>query len=115
MYTLLKTDLNHFLFHSETEFVNTHGDELIQRVSSVMAIADSLKSKHMITNEMWRKINAAEPQQKMRLLLEALDSGGASVKAEFYKLLKENEPFLVDDLESGHSGSSPHAESKLEA
>ncbi|XP_039550696.1 NACHT, LRR and PYD domains-containing protein 1 homolog isoform X1 [Pimephales promelas] len=100
---------------SETEFVNTHGDELIQRVSSVMAIADSLKSKHMITNEMWRKINAAEPQQKMRLLLEALDSGGASVKAEFYKLLKENEPFLVDDLESGHSGSSPHAESKLEA
>ncbi|ROI24869.1 Apoptosis-associated speck-like protein containing a CARD, partial [Anabarilius grahami] len=92
----------------ETEFVNTHGDELIQRVSSVMAIADSLKSKNMITSEIWGKIKAAEPkQQKMRDLLEALDSGGDSVKAEFYRLLKENEPLLVDKLDSGPSKSSP--------
>ncbi|KAK7163544.1 hypothetical protein R3I93_007561 [Phoxinus phoxinus] len=92
----------------ETEFVDTHGDELIQRVSSVMPIADSLKCKKMITGEMWSKIKTAEPKtQKMRLLLDALDSGGASVKAEVYKLLKENEPFLVADLESGPSGPSP--------
>ncbi|XP_077078481.1 NACHT, LRR and PYD domains-containing protein 1 homolog [Siphateles boraxobius] len=92
----------------ETEFVKTHEDELIQRVSSVMAIADSLKSKKMITGEMWIKIKTAEPQpRKMRDLLEALDSGGASVKAEFYKLLKDNEPYLVNDLESGPSGPSP--------
>ncbi|XDV27921.1 hypothetical protein PO909_031362 [Leuciscus waleckii] len=92
----------------ETEFVNTHGDELIQRVSSVMPIADNLKSKKMITGETWRTIKAVEPQpQKMRLLLDALDSGGDSVKAEFYRLLKENEPYLVDDLESEPSGPSP--------
>ncbi|XP_051718827.1 NACHT, LRR and PYD domains-containing protein 1 homolog isoform X12 [Ctenopharyngodon idella] len=102
----------------ETEFVNTHGDKLIQRVSSVMAIADSLKSKNMITSEIWGKIKAAEPkQQKMRVLLEALDSGGDSVKAEFYRRLKENEPHLVDELESGPSRSSsryylPHSTSR---
>ncbi|XP_051718743.1 NACHT, LRR and PYD domains-containing protein 1 homolog isoform X4 [Ctenopharyngodon idella] len=92
----------------EIEFVNTHGDKLIQRVSSVMAIADSLKSKNMITSEIWGKIKAAEPQQqKMRVLLEALDSGGDSVKAEFFRLLKENEPHLVEELESGPSRLSP--------
>lgn len=85
--------------------MNTLEDKLIQRVSSVMPIADSLKSKNMITREMWRTIKTAEPQpKKMRLLFEALDSGGASVKAEFYRLLKENEPYLVDELESGPSG-----------
>ncbi|XP_048018723.1 NACHT, LRR and PYD domains-containing protein 1 homolog isoform X2 [Megalobrama amblycephala] len=92
----------------EIEFVNTHGGKLIQRVSSVMPIADSLKSKNMITSEIWGKIKAAEPkQQKMRDLLEALDSGGDSVKAEFYRLLKENEPHLVDELEPGPSRPSP--------
>ncbi|CAM4588725.1 unnamed protein product [Leuciscus chuanchicus] len=92
----------------EPEIVNAHGDELIQRVSSVMPIADNLKSKRMITGETWRTIKAVEPQpQKMRLWLDALDSGGDSVNAEFYRLLKENEPYLVDDLESGPSGPSP--------
>ncbi|KAK2900600.1 hypothetical protein Q8A67_008715 [Cirrhinus molitorella] len=37
----------------ETEFVNTHGDKLIKRALSGMAVADSLKSKNMITREMW--------------------------------------------------------------
>ncbi|KAK2900603.1 hypothetical protein Q8A67_008718 [Cirrhinus molitorella] len=90
---------------TESEFVNKHGKQLIQRVSSVMAFADCLKSKNMISSEMYNKVHAAEPrQEKMRLLLDVLDSGGASVKAEFYRLLKETEPHLVDDLESGPSG-----------
>lgn len=87
------------MFKSETEFVNTHRDELIQRVSSVMAIADSLMSKNMINREMYKKVHAAEPQQeKMRHLLDAVDSGGAAVKAEFCRLLKEKEHYLVDEL-----------------
>lgn len=40
----------------------------------------------------------------MRLLLDVLDSGGATVKAEFYRLLKKEERCLVDELESGPSG-----------
>uniref|UniRef100_A0A8C1YPV8 Si:ch211-195h23.3 n=1 Tax=Cyprinus carpio TaxID=7962 RepID=A0A8C1YPV8_CYPCA len=67
----------------ETEFVNTHGDKLIQRVSSVMATADSLKKTQ---------------QKKMRLLLNALESGGDNAKAEFCRLLKKNEPDLVKEL-----------------
>lgn len=47
----------------------------------------------MIPGEMYCKVYAAETrQEKMRLLLDILHSGGATVKAEFYRLLKENEP-----------------------
>ncbi|XP_051719255.1 NACHT, LRR and PYD domains-containing protein 1 homolog isoform X2 [Ctenopharyngodon idella] len=89
----------------ECEFVKKHRDELIQRVSSVMAIADGLRTKDMIPDEMYSKVHAVEPrQEKTRLLLDALDSGGSSVKAEFYRLLKEKEHCLVDELESGSSG-----------
>uniref|UniRef100_A0A8C2AD91 Uncharacterized protein n=1 Tax=Cyprinus carpio TaxID=7962 RepID=A0A8C2AD91_CYPCA len=75
---------------TECEFVEKHRDELIRRVSSVMTIADGLRTKDMIPDEMYSKVHAAEPrQEKTRLLLDALDSGGTAVKAEFYKLLKK--------------------------
>ncbi len=65
-----------------------------------MTIADGLRTKNMIPGEMYSKVHAAETrQEKMRLLLDVLESGGAAVKAEFYRLLKENEPYLVDELE----------------
>ncbi|KAL1280834.1 hypothetical protein QQF64_015434 [Cirrhinus molitorella] len=90
---------------TECEFVKKHRDKLIQRVSSVMVIADGLRAKDMIPDEMYDKVHAAEPrQEKTRFLLDALDSGGAAVKAEFCRLLKENERYLVDELESGPSG-----------
>ncbi len=82
-----------------------HRDELIKRVSSAIAIADGLRTKDMIPGEMYSKVHYAEPQEeKVRLLLDVLDSGGAAVKTEFYRLLKQEEPCLVDDLESGLSG-----------
>ncbi|XP_056336287.1 NACHT, LRR and PYD domains-containing protein 1a-like isoform X2 [Danio aesculapii] len=91
---------------SGSEFVDALRDKLIQRVSSVMAIADSLKSKHMIADELYSELqNADTNQSKMRCLFKALHSGGASVKAEFYRLLKKNEPHLVEELESGPSRS----------
>ncbi len=79
--------------------MNTHRDKLIDRVSSAMEIADGLNSNNMITHEVWSKIHAAEPRQnKMRLLLDALESGGDDAKVEFCRLLKEKEPMLVNDL-----------------
>ncbi|XP_016408561.1 uncharacterized protein LOC107740602 isoform X2 [Sinocyclocheilus rhinocerous] len=85
-----------------SEFVNNHRRHLIQKVTSVMEIADGLRAKGMITTEMYNEVHVTEPcQNKMRVLWKALDSGGASVKAEFYRLLKEKEPHLVDDLVSG--------------
>ncbi|XP_053340953.1 uncharacterized protein LOC128511930 [Clarias gariepinus] len=84
------------------DFVDKHSEKLIQRVSAVMEIADHLKARDFITNEMYSNIQVkATPQEKMRTLYTCLDSGGTSVKTEFYKILREKERFLVDDLESG--------------
>ncbi|XP_076843667.1 uncharacterized protein LOC143488702 [Brachyhypopomus gauderio] len=85
-------------------FVNTHREELIQRVSSVMEIADCLQSKNMISDEMYSSIQAARTsQERMRILYQALTSGGRAVKEEFYGILKQKQLVLVQDLESGPS------------
>ncbi|KAL6463253.1 hypothetical protein MHYP_G00276440 [Metynnis hypsauchen] len=85
------------------EFVNEHRSELIQRVSSVMKIADLLRRRGMITDEMYSRIKTAKTSQEhMRILYSALDSEGPAVKAEFYKILQMMEPFLVKEL-SRHS------------
>uniref|UniRef100_A0A4W4GVP7 FIIND domain-containing protein n=1 Tax=Electrophorus electricus TaxID=8005 RepID=A0A4W4GVP7_ELEEL len=77
---------------------------LIQRVSSVMEIADCLKSKNMITDEMYSNIQAASTShQRMRFLYDALQTTGKAGKAELYEILKEKMPHLVEDLESGPS------------
>ncbi|KAI4892613.1 hypothetical protein NFI96_021680 [Prochilodus magdalenae] len=86
------------------EFVDGHRETLIQRVSSVIEIADRLRSKKMVGKEMYNEIeNAQTPQKQMRKLYDALDSGGTKVKAEFYKVLKEKLQSLVDELEAGTS------------
>ncbi|XP_076867062.1 NACHT, LRR and PYD domains-containing protein 1b allele 3-like isoform X2 [Brachyhypopomus gauderio] len=83
-------------------FVNTHREELIQRVSSVMEIADGLQSKSMISDEMYSSIQAARTsQERMRILYQALTSGGRAVEEEFYGILKQKQPFLLKELESG--------------
>ncbi|KAM9440527.1 NACHT, LRR and PYD domains-containing protein 1b allele 2-like [Clarias gariepinus] len=81
------------------DFVDNHREELIQRLPSVMEIADRLIGKEMISNEMYSSIKMKEtPQDKMRELYMCLDSGGTSVKAEFYKILREKASYIVDDL-----------------
>ena len=84
--------------------MDEHRKELVERVSSVMEIVDWLHSKNMITAEMYSTIETATPSQKqMRILYRVLDSGGTAVKAEFYKVLKKKQCFLVDELEAGPS------------
>lgn len=86
---------------TNAEFVDKHRDVLIQRVSTVEQIADTLLTKTIIDSEMYNIIiKATTPQEKMRILYSFLDSGGRIVKAEFCKVLKEKERFIVDDLES---------------
>ncbi|KAF4079400.1 hypothetical protein AMELA_G00177560 [Ameiurus melas] len=85
-------------------FVDKHREMLIQRISSVMEIADCLQSKNIITGEIYSTVSAeATSQEKMRALYRSLDSGGSAVKEEFYKILKVKQHFLVEDLESGSS------------
>ncbi|XP_066518350.1 GTPase IMAP family member 8-like [Hoplias malabaricus] len=84
------------------QFVDQHRENLIQRVSSVIEIADSLKSK-FLTSEMYNSITTARTtQDQMRFLYTALDSGGARAKAEFYQILHRNPAFrlIADDLEA---------------
>lgn len=65
-----------------------------------MEIADCLKAKNMITDEMYSKIKVqATRQDKMRELYTHLDSGGKKVKAEFYQILKKKLWYLVEELE----------------
>uniref|UniRef100_A0A4W5JLT6 CARD domain-containing protein n=1 Tax=Hucho hucho TaxID=62062 RepID=A0A4W5JLT6_9TELE len=84
----------------DIEFVDEFRPQLIQRVNNVYAIADILFTKGMIGEEINANIIAAPtPQAKMRVIYEALNSGGPHVKAAFFTALKEKEPFLVKDLD----------------
>ncbi|KAI4888852.1 hypothetical protein NFI96_028238 [Prochilodus magdalenae] len=87
--------------NTSAKFVDENRETLIQKVSSVMEIADCLQSKTMITDEMYSNIQTAKTsQEQMRILYRALDSGGTTVKKEFHQILKRKLPFLVDELES---------------
>ncbi|KAK2850294.1 hypothetical protein Q7C36_009077 [Tachysurus vachellii] len=82
------------------EFVDKHRDTLIQRVLPVLEIADTLLTKNLIRNELYNDImEAPTPQIKMRILYSCLDSGGRAVKAEFYKILKQKQPEIVNYLD----------------
>ncbi|XP_053341150.1 GTPase IMAP family member 8-like [Clarias gariepinus] len=86
---------------ARAEFVDKHRAALIQRFNSVMEVADCLKGKKMITNEMYSKIRAMSThQEKMRELYECLDSTGRVAKQELYNILKKNHNGLFKDLES---------------
>ncbi|XP_036436880.1 uncharacterized protein LOC118815053 [Colossoma macropomum] len=89
---------------SDAEFVDKHREQLIQRVSSVKEIADHLMGK--MTNEIYNNIVTATPhQQQMRMLyVQVLNPGGATVKAEFYRILKIKQPYIVEDLEARPAG-----------
>ncbi|KAK7163590.1 hypothetical protein R3I93_007598 [Phoxinus phoxinus] len=83
----------------EGQFVDRNRAALIQRVTSVMPIADELQNKGMINPETYAEIRAEKTNpQKMRKLFEALDAGGHRVKHDFYYALKNHELYLFKDL-----------------
>ncbi|XP_057201673.1 probable serine/threonine-protein kinase irlF [Triplophysa rosa] len=89
------------------DFVDFHFAVLINRVTNVMPIADKLLEKRMLSTENYSKIkNEKTSQGKMRELLPVVKSGGPEVKSYFYEVLKLNEPYLVQDLESPSSQAS---------
>lgn len=83
----------------EAKFVDENSAELIQKVTSVMAIADELHSKGMIHAEKYAEVKAEKTdQEKTRRLFESLNSGGDQVKSAFYHLLEKHQQYLFKDL-----------------
>lgn len=77
--------------------MDRYSDMLIQKVTAVMPIADSLKAVEIIHNETYSNICVASTNMaKMRVLLDALNTN--KEKSTFYNLLNINESFLVEDL-----------------
>ncbi|KAG9264510.1 serine/threonine-protein kinase/endoribonuclease ire-1-like isoform X1 [Astyanax mexicanus] len=87
-------------------FVDRNRAELVQRVSSVMPLADVLMSRGMLKNEPYSEIQAERTSQaKMRALFRFLK--GRNQKVAFFHALKKNEPFLVEELEHGPRPEGP--------
>lgn len=81
-------------------FVDEHQCELIQRVSNIGPILDSLLREGVIQQEGYDQIWVTPTsQEKMRKLYKGpLKSGGHISKDIFYKILEEKEPYLVAAL-----------------
>ncbi|XP_058653943.1 uncharacterized protein LOC131553354 [Onychostoma macrolepis] len=100
--------------HQHAEFVNTHYEALIQRVTSVMPIADKLYENKKLTWEVYSKITMASKKTQMRELLDAVKSGGPAVKSAFYEVLQEVKPDVIQELE-GSSSQTDHEKQVTES
>ena len=77
-----------------SQFVMQNKARLIQDVTTVMAIVDSLGT--IVHPELYAEIHAEKTRQKqMRLVfMNLLDSGGTAIRAAFYNALKQHQPQL---------------------
>ncbi|KAM9441011.1 putative serine/threonine-protein kinase ireA [Clarias gariepinus] len=83
---------------THADFVEAKRDELIQRVSLVMPLADELLQGNHINHESYANIQAESTTRKrMRELYKSLNNEQS--KAAFYEALKKYEPYLVKELE----------------
>ncbi|XP_034057058.1 uncharacterized protein LOC117536349 isoform X5 [Gymnodraco acuticeps] len=81
-------------------FVDKHHIALVQRVKNIEPILDGLLSYKVINREHYEEILSLHgPREKMRALLSGpLRVCGPGGKEIFYKLLREHESHLLDDL-----------------
>nr|XP_033495582.1 uncharacterized protein LOC117265281 isoform X2 [Epinephelus lanceolatus] len=86
-------------------FVDKHQCALIERVSNIKPILDNLLREKVIQQEEYDAISALKTsQEKMRKLYSgALKAAGHDGKDVFYKVLEENEKYLVADLKRKES------------
>ncbi|XP_064807881.1 receptor-interacting serine/threonine-protein kinase 3-like isoform X2 [Oncorhynchus masou masou] len=81
------------------QFVDDNMEQLVQRISLVMPIADGLYQKKMIHYEDYIEITAAQTSMaKMRKLYVALQPGGSVAKSAFYQILLNQQSLLVKEL-----------------
>ncbi|XP_036831908.1 receptor-interacting serine/threonine-protein kinase 3 isoform X3 [Oncorhynchus mykiss] len=81
------------------QFVDDNMEQLVQRITLVMPIADGLYQKKIIHYEDYSEITAAQTSMaKMRKLYVALQQGGAVAKSAFYQILLKQQSLLVKEL-----------------
>ncbi|XDV12461.1 hypothetical protein PO909_001134 [Leuciscus waleckii] len=93
--------------HQHAEFVDTHYEALIQRVTSAMPIADKMYENRKLTWGQYSKITNATKRTQMTELLKAVKSGGPAVKSAFFEILQEIKPDVIQELE-GLSPQTAH-------
>ncbi|KAI5089626.1 hypothetical protein C0J45_21034, partial [Silurus meridionalis] len=88
-------------------FVDAMREELIQRVCSVMPVADYLLQRKHISRETYEEITAASTRiKKMREIYRSLNNKQS--KAAFCEALKQQEPYLLEELDGHFRSSGPY-------
>ncbi|XP_076593591.1 apoptosis-associated speck-like protein containing a CARD isoform X2 [Chaetodon auriga] len=83
----------------DEHFVDKHRVQLIKRVSNIAPILDGLLDKKIIDQGRYDEIRALPVSgAKMRELYCTCLKASTACKDIFYKLLEENEPYLIADL-----------------
>ncbi|XP_077774065.1 caspase recruitment domain-containing protein 8-like isoform X2 [Podarcis muralis] len=84
---------------SKQHFIEQHREELIQRTSNVEAVLDMLLGT-ILNNEQYEIISSkGTNQEKMRALYMLVPSWNRYCKDLLYKVLKNRNPYLFDELE----------------
>ena len=88
-----------FPLSSGEHFVDKHQVELIKRVTNVSPILDQLLTKKVLQQEGYDAIRKMPiNQDKIRELFSGCLKASRLCKDVFYKILEENEPYLVAEL-----------------
>ncbi|XP_072567225.1 uncharacterized protein [Paramormyrops kingsleyae] len=90
-------------------FVDQHRAELTERVRAVDAIGRGLLAYGLVRNRLTMPLRGSS-QNKMKNIYQDLDFRGAPAKEAFYKLLKEHEPQLLQELENVSGEIQSHRE-----
>ncbi|XP_051554294.1 NACHT, LRR and PYD domains-containing protein 1 homolog [Myxocyprinus asiaticus] len=88
-------------------FVKKHWSSLIDRVKNVKSIADKLHEQEIIDKELYLEITQTNltSRDSMREICSKVDSSGMVAQAKFISVLREMEPYLLEELVC--SDSSP--------
>ena len=79
--------------------MDKHQVELIKRVTNVSPILDQLLTKKVLQQESYDTIRKMSTNQdKMRELFIGFPKSSRDCKDVFYKILEENEPYLIAEL-----------------
>uniref|UniRef100_A0A3Q3AEX3 CARD domain-containing protein n=1 Tax=Kryptolebias marmoratus TaxID=37003 RepID=A0A3Q3AEX3_KRYMA len=74
--------------------------ELIKRVNNISPILDQLLDKKVIQDEVYDNIRSRSTNtEKMRGIFDGPMRAGRACKDAFYEILKEQEPYLIADLQ----------------